>query len=612
MSIYELMAGTLSDLWPHSLRAFAPELALCGTIVCTLLARVVGPRWPAAVWYVAMAGSAMSLWLILPDLATTALGQASGREIFTGMLIADGYATFLRAFLLAFALVFVMFVQASRLLDDDADATEFTVLSLSVVLGMCIMVSANHLLMVFLGIEMASVPCYVLAGILRRRRAGAEASLKYAVYGAAASGVMLYGISLLGGAFGSLHLPTMARRLADLLDSPAVADATTMLIVAGLMLAVGLAFKLSAFPFHYWAPDVFEGAPAEIGAFLSVASKAAALGLTMRLAVCLAGGANEPLSPIASDSSCPAASHAAQASPPAANQPAASQPAASQPAASQPAASQGAAVLGGSCAARIATLAKESVAAPMDARDNRFAADDRAKLRASLLPARKFLYSLFAILAATTCTLGNLAAYGQTNIKRLLAYSTIAHAGYLLMPVCAAVVAVGSDLTGARHAVAAMLFYLLIYFFMNFGAFAVAAAVRQAGADERIESLAGLGRRSPVVAVCFSAMLFSLVGIPPLAGFTAKFVLFGSLVRSELYLLLVIAGLNTAISLFYYLRVVRVMFLRDAEASVPTWQIPALSTAGAYIVAFALPLLLFFVWWDGLLAWAETAAMSLI
>ena len=602
MSIYDLMAGTLSDLWPHSLRAFAPELALCGTIVCALLARVIGPRWPAAVWYVAMAGSAFSLWLILPDLASTAFGQASGREIFTGMLIADGYATFLRAFLLAFALVFTMFVQASRLLDDDADAAEFVVLSLSAVLGMCVMVSANHLLMVFLGIEMASVPCYVLAGILRRRRAAAEASLKYAVYGAAASGVMLYGISLVGGALGSLHFPTMAYRLAELLDSPAAAGATTMLIVAGLMLAVGLAFKLSAFPFHYWAPDVFEGSPAEIGAFLSVASKAAALGLTMRLAVCLAGGANGPLPPIASDASRPAAPQAAQASPPAAN----------QTGANQTAANRESVVLGGSRAARIAALAKESVPATMDARDNRFAAGDRAKLQASLLPARKFLYSLFAILAATTCTLGNLAAYGQTNIKRLLAYSTIAHAGYLLMPVCAAVVAVGSDSTGARHAVAAMLFYLLIYFFMNFGAFAVAAAVRQAGADERIESLAGLGRRSPVVAVCFSAMLFSLVGIPPLAGFTAKFVLFGSLVRTELYLLLVIAGLNTAISLFYYLRVVRVMFLRDAEVSVPTWQIPALSTAGAYIVAFALPLLLFFVWWDGLLAWAETAAMSLM
>lgn len=590
MSIYELMAGTLNDLWPQSLCAFAPELALCGTIVCVLLARIVMPRRPVAVWYVAMAGAAVALWLILPDLARTALGQAGGREIFTGMLIADGYAAFLRAFFLAFALVFITFVQASRLLDDDADAAEFSVLLLSAVLGMCVMVSANHLLMVFLGIEMAGVPSYVLAGILRRRRAGSEASLKYAVYGAAASGVMLYGISLVGGALGSMHLPTMAHRLAEMLESPAAAGASTMLMIAGLMLVVGLAFKLSAFPFHYWAPDVFEGAPAEIGAFLSVASKAAALGLTMRLAICLAGGANEPLpSPAIASAANPAAGRAGT-----------------------PFADRIAADAGQPPSDRAASSASENGVLPQGADVGRLVTRDRARLHASLLPARKFLYSLFALLAATTCTLGNLAAYGQTNIKRLLAYSTIAHAGYLLMPVCAAVVAAGSDPLAGRHAIAAMLFYLLIYFFMNFGAFAVVAAVRQAGGDERIESLAGLGRRSPGVAVCFSAMLFSLVGIPPLAGFTAKFVLFGSLVRTELYLLLVIAGLNTAISLFYYLRVVRVMFLRDDHAAGPSWKIPALSIAGAYIAACALPLLLFFIWWDGLLAWAEAAAMSLV
>lgn len=585
MSIYELMAATLSDLWPHSLRAFTPELAICGTMVCLLLVRVIVPRRPMAVWYVATAGVAGALWLIVPDLFQAAFGEPGGREIFTGMLVADGYATVLRAFLLAFTFVFLTFVQASKLLDSDADATEFSVLVLAAVLGMCVMVSANHLLMVFLGIEMAGVPSYVLAGILRRRRAGSEAALKYAVYGAAASGVMLYGISLLGGSLGSLHLPTMAHRLALLLTSPAIAGQATLLIVAGLMLAVGLAFKLSAFPFHYWAPDVFEGAPAEIGAFLSVASKAAALGLTMRVAVCLAGGAPEPSPTIAA--------YADQA----ANRVA------------LPADGSGRAQ---PIAARSLTLGNENIASAPDAGSDRVAAHDRAWLQASLDPARKFLYSLLAILAATTCTLGNLAAYGQSNIKRLLAYSTIAHAGYLLMPVCAAVVAVGSDPLAARSSVAAMLFYLMIYFFMNFGAFAVVAAVRQAGGDERIESLAGLGRRSPGVAVCFAVMLFSLIGIPPLAGFAAKFVIFGALVRADLYLLLAVGGLNTVVSLFYYLRVVRVMFLRGVNVAAEPVVIPAFSTASVYIAAFAAPLLLFFVWWDGLLAWAEAAAMSLV
>ena len=159
------------------------------------------------------------------------------------------------------------------------DANDFYVLILGATLGMCLMVAANHMLIIFLGIEMASVPSYVLAGFQRQKRKGSEAALKFAIFGAATAGVMLYGISLLVGALGSAHLPTMAGQLARVLSSDAGTDHYVVLALGGLMLAVGLAFKLSAVPFHFWAPDVFEGASAEIGAFLSVASKAAALGL---------------------------------------------------------------------------------------------------------------------------------------------------------------------------------------------------------------------------------------------------------------------------------------------------------------------------------------------
>ena len=293
--------------------------------------------------------------------------MSAPQPIFTGLLVLDSFGIVLRSLLMFFLLLFVAFTRVSGVPNDD-DATEFYVMILGATIGLCIMVTANHVLMVFLGIEMASVPCYVLAGILRHRRASSEAALKYVVFGGATAGVMLYGFSLLCGVLGSAHLPTMAHRLAELLgpggDLAHHQATAVVLLLGGLMTMVGLAFKLSAVPFHFWAPDVFEGAPAEVGTFLSIASKAAAIALLTRLAL-IFSGCLEPLP---------------------------------------------------SAASAVAALA----------------------------PVRFYLASLIGLLAAVTCTFGNLAAYGQTNIKRLLAYSTIAHAGYMMMPVAAAVALAGN------------------------------------------------------------------------------------------------------------------------------------------------------------------------
>ena len=188
-------------------------------------------------------------------------------------------------FLLSFLILFALLTRLTGMPDRD-DATDFYVLIAGATLGMCLMVSANHMLIVFLGIEMASVPSYALAGMLRDRRPSSEAALKYAIYGAGAAGIMLYGISLLVGVLGSAYLPTCAAQLAALLQlRTGPADRTMVLVLGSLMVMVGVAFKLSAVPFHFWAPDVFEGAPAEVAAFLSIASKAAALGLLVRLAM---------------------------------------------------------------------------------------------------------------------------------------------------------------------------------------------------------------------------------------------------------------------------------------------------------------------------------------
>ena len=197
----------------------------------------------------------------------------------------------MRTLIYLFALLFTLFTQISGLPKRE-DAAEFYVLVLGALLGMSLMVSANHLIVVLVGMEMASLPCYVLAGWRRNRRASSEAALKYAVFGAGAAGIMLFGMSLLAGALGSAHLPTHGRpidRIGRAVQTdpqdPSDVAMSGLLMLGGLMLLVGVGFKLAAFPFHFWAPDVFEGATAEVAAFISVASKIAALGLLVRLAL---------------------------------------------------------------------------------------------------------------------------------------------------------------------------------------------------------------------------------------------------------------------------------------------------------------------------------------
>jgi len=553
VSLYELVNDLVADTLGTSLGAFLPELVLCATIVVILLVRIVPlERGPHAFWPM-LAGSLVALYFVVPwDYLRASVGlpagSAGGTPIFTGMLVYDLFSVYMRGLLLFFAVLFALFTRLSGVPERD-DANDFYVLVLGATLGMCLMVSANHVLMIFLGIEMASVPMYVLAGLLRERRKGSEASLKFAVFGAATAGVMLYGISLLVGALGSAHLPTMARQLAEILQARQSAEMLgsgsggqrdLVLVLGGLMLMVGLAFKLSAVPFHFWAPDVFEGAAAEVGAFLSVASKAAALGLLARLAATFGYVAE---------------------------------------------------------VGQVANLPR--IVGQVG---------NLPHLAAALEPAREFMAGLIMLLAAVTCTFGNLAAYGQTNIKRLLAYSTIAHAGYMMMPVAAAVVLMGHSKAKAAAALGSMALYIAVYLFMNLGAFAVAAFLRNKLGSEEIADYAGLVRRWPGVAVCFAIILFSLVGLPPLAGFSAKFAIFSSVFEADLLGLLFIGVLNTVLSLFYYVRIVKIMMLDEERPGRPAAAVPLVSGPGVYCAAVTLPLVVLFVWWGGLFELARTAA----
>jgi NADH-quinone oxidoreductase subunit N len=576
-------ASFLSVTRDSSLGAFSPEIVICLTMLVVLVLRLfrTGRRIDAA--WVVLAGGLLALWIAAPWRLATDPASFERMEIFTGMLVYDGFTAFMRGVLLSFLVLFIVLTKLTGVPDRE-DRPDVYVLVLGATLGFCLMVAANHLLMVFMAVEMASVPSYALAGLLRRDRLASEASLKYAVYGAGAAGIMLYGISLIAGLVNAVHLPTVALRLSTALPTMG-AEELTVLGLACLLVAVGLAFKLSAVPFHFWCPDVFEGATAEIGGFLSVASKAAALALLVRVVVGFGWLAPEGVHPGERSAAT--------------------------------------AVTGASGPAERGLFSVPDTVAAAPSRP--FAADERTTGpatvsggNASLDQVRSTLGSLVALLAIVTCTFGNLAAYGQTNIKRLLAYSTIAHAGYMMMAVPPILALLGSDVHGAQNAVGSLLIYIAVYLFMNLGAFAVVAFLRNAMHSEAIADYAGLLRRCPGIAICFSIILLSLIGLPPLSGFLGKFAVFAALTdafratgKAYLMVLLFAGGLNSAISLFYYLRIVRLMTMMPEPESHRPFSLPLASSPGLYVLLITLPTALVILGWERLNSLALAAVRSL-
>ena len=578
MELFELVSASIADtkrsLWP----TFGPELALCGTVLVMLLLRLTRLTSKLSSFWVALAGALVALYLADPGRALSADATLGREEFFTGMIVIDAFSVFVRSLLILFLILFAVFTRLSGI-PDSQDSPDFYCMVIGGILGMCLMASANHLLVVFLAVEMASVPSYALAAMLKGRPKASEAALKYAVFGAGAAGVMLYGISLLAGITHSAHLPTIAGELSQRL--PMMGGPERMVLaLSGLMIGVGLFFKLSAVPFHFWCPDVFEGASAEVNAYLSVASKAGALALLVR--VCLGVGL------VPTPSASPLADHG---SPP-----------------------------------RMASLSRAEI---LDQATGVFAVADEAPSGSEagetaqppsdgLQTARMYMAWLLGFVAAVTMTFGNLAAYGQTNIKRLFAYSTIAHAGYMMLPVAVALVTAVTYPEIARRAIAALAIYMGLYLFMNLGAFALVAFLRNRLGSEEISAYAGLVHRHPGVVICFSIVLFSLIGMPPLAGFVGKFAIFASVAQGYqqtgqgfLLALLVLGGINTVLSLFYYLRVVKVMAIDSEpdEARDLNWSL--VSVSGGFVALITLPLVALFFGWGALDEWARAASYHL-
>jgi NADH-quinone oxidoreductase subunit N len=507
----------------RDLTAFLPELLLCAAIVIMLLLRVLRVLEREHMGWLALLFTAGALvvagyqWRDFAEYMPRPEGFVPGFEqhsmdLFGGMLIFDRFSVFIKLFLLLFTALVILLGLMTRIPDRE-DSADFFCLVLGATVGMSIMASANHLLMVFMGVEMASVPSYALAGFLKGRRESSEAALKYVVYGGGAAGVMLYGISLIAGRFGTGYLP-------DVLFYLTQSSLDPLIVLGILFILVGIAFKLAAVPFHFWCPDVFEGAAAEVAAFLSVASKGAALALLARFALGMGEVDSAP---------------------------------------------------------RLGEVGS--------------------------LP--RLMIFILAGAAAVTTTFGNLAAYAQTNLKRLLAYSTIAHAGFMMMGLA----------TMTRDGAAAVLFYLAIYLLMNLGAFAVVAFLRNLTGSEDLSSFRGLVQRSPVMVITLAVFLLSLLGLPPLAGFAAKFQIFQVLyqtadryagdpaVAATLYALLVIGGLNTVLSLFYYVKVIKVMTLERPLEEIegrPVAALEAPAVQSGYATVLAILVLALGVFWNPL------------
>lgn len=510
MVFTQLIDNLIQETTRHSLPYFGAEICLCLTIVLLLLLRLFSvDRWIPP-YLVGVLGAFAALWCSYRQFIIIGEGQAVfSQTFFGGMLIQDLFSVYFRAFLSLFLLLTVALTALTGIPDHE-DGPDFYTLLFGSTIGMMLMATANHLLILFLAIEMTSVPSYAMVGFLKGRKASSEAALKYVVYGAGAAGVMLYGISLLAGVLGTADMSLLAVRLSEAANgqNAGLSIPEVRTVALGIMLVmVGLAFKLSLVPFHFWCPDAFEGAPAEVAGFLSVASKAGAFALLVRFCVALTGGAGTE----------------------------------------------------------------------------------------SLMLA--FGISL-GVIACVTTTFGNLAAYSQNNLKRLLAYSTIAHAGYMVMGVSAMMVMQNSGNPEAyqvsiEQAVEGLLFYLAVYLFMNLGAFAVVALARNYTFSEEIDSFRGLVSQSPVLCIAMMICMFSLVGMPPFGGFFAKLMIFAAALKAGevhwfMYVVVAFGGLNTVLSLFYYVRVLKTMFLDPRPADARAVPIRFLSWEGSFVAVLAL------------------------
>jgi NADH-quinone oxidoreductase subunit N len=469
----------MSDIIIHDLGYFLPELSI---VVAMLLAVVTGLLFRKSALPVAAV-------LIAGILAAggTLIGEAGESvSIFASMIAVDPFAAFFKGIVLLATLFIVIFSLGSGELNTKGrKLAEYYALLGAAALGMMLMAGASNLLMMYLALELSSMSSYLLSGYTREAKDSSEAALKYVIYGALSSGLMVYGISIVYGMSGSLQLSAINQALPQVLAQGGVPR--LMLLIAGFLMLAGFGYKISAVPFHFWTPDVYEGAPTAVTAFLSVASKAGGFAMLIRF-----------LKVTFENTSMPAVAAGAW----------------------------------------------------------------------TLLQGIPWV-DIIAVLAVITMTVGNLVAVWQDNLKRLLAYSSIAHAGYMLM----GVVVLGND------GLAAICIYFGVYLFMNLGAFYAVMVIADKTGSENINDYKNLGARAPFLGVALAIFLVSLTGLPPTAGFIGKLYLFAALINHGWVWLAIVGALNSVIALYYYVRIFRNVFLRSDDHAGPAIVLSGVQTA---------------------------------
>jgi NADH-quinone oxidoreductase subunit N len=430
-------------------------------------------------------------------------GETQTAQTFGGHYVTDPFAVFMKALILGGAAL-CLIMSPGALEREGILRFEYPVLALFATLGMLMMVSANSLLALYLALELESLPLYVMAAFHRDQARSSEAGLKFFVLSALASGLLLYGCSLIYGFTGTLSFDRLAQALAPAADGQL--EISTGVLIGLVFVAVGLAFKLAAVPFHMWTPDVYEGAPTPVTMFIAAAPKVAAIGLALRVFY-------QPFGEWAEQ-----------------------------------------------------------------------------------------WQQIIVFISVASMLLGAFAAIGQNNLKRLLAYSSIGHMGFALVGFSA----------GTSLGVRGVLVYVAIYVTMTVGAFGCLMAMRRQGtATENVEDLSGLAGNQPLLAAAFGALLFSLAGIPPFAGFFAKLYVFIAAIQAGLIPLAVIGVLASVVGAFYYIRIVKIMYFDEAKEAFdqPIGREIAIITGAAAVfnLVFALPWLV-----TPLLRQAEIAAMALV
>ena len=443
----------------NSLSSLLPEVAVTLALALIVIVDLIMGKNKKLLPYISIAGILVAGYFVIDQFGMNgfALAVDGGR----GMIVVDSFGAFFKTIIVFTSIVVVLFSLSSKEIIENSDRHgEYYTLIFGMILGMFFMVSATDFILLYLAIELLSLSSYVLAGFAKHTMRNAEASLKYIIYGGVSSGIMLFGISIIFGITGSTNL----YEINSLMQAPQFQGLVGLL--AGILIFVGIGFKISAAPFHFWTPDVYEGGPITITAYLSIASKAAGFALLIRFI-------------------------------------------------------------------KITFI-------------------DSINLQGYWTLVNVIDWQSFLILISIlTMTLGNFAALWQNNLKRMLAYSSIAHAGYLLLGLAVL----------SNQGIIAILIYFAVYAFMNLGAFFIVMLIANKIGSEDMDDYDGLGFTSPLIGVSLTIFMVSLAGLPPTAGFIGKLYIFFALVDANMIVVALIALANSVVSLYYYLRVIKHMYL---------------------------------------------------